>query len=173
MTKSLEQIPQNILRIGLAAESAFHSRTPFELSLAFPTYASALAFRKSFYSTRSFLRILKQRRPQDYMPLHESYAGLERLSCARLDREPATKQLRELGSVYVTITLNTLFADLDQQLDHLGIPAIDPTYNMATSTNAEVLKAMTSPSATPSPSFSPSFPLFPLQSNLEIPQKTP
>ncbi len=154
MARSLEQIPDIVLRIGLAAENAFNSKQPFTLSLAFSTYSSALAFRKSFYSARSYLRSLKQRRPADIMPLIQAYTGLERLSCARLDREPATISLRETGCVYVNISMNALFSDLDQQLSALGIPDLDPGYNLATTTTRD-MTAIFSGMAAPTPSATP------------------
>jgi hypothetical protein len=141
MTKSLTHIPDTIFRLGLAANTAFHARKDFSLSLAFPSYASALAFRKLFYSSRSFLRTLQQRKPQDALRFTDAISGLERLSCARLDKAPAQAQLTALGSIYLDFTMKTNDASLDQQLDALGLPALDLAYNPDTTTNADFMAA--------------------------------
>lgn len=168
MTKSLTHIPDTIFRLGLAANTAFHARKDFSLSLAFPTYASALAFRKLFYSSRSFLRTLQQRKPQDALRFTDAISGLERLSCARLDKAPAQAQLASLGSIYLDFTMKTNDASLDQQLDALGLPALDLAYNPDTTTNADFMAAhapaahapqQTSPQALYKPAAAPSAPI--------------
>lgn len=157
MARTLEHISDTIFRLGLAAESAFNAKKPFRISLACSSYSSALALRKDFYSSRHFLRTLKQRKPQDAMPFLSALSGLERISVSRVDKAPAEHQLATLGSVYVDFYAKTDIDGFSQQLDALGIPSLDIGYNPATTTDRDLmLAASTSPQDLYTPTHQPS-----------------
>ena len=139
MARTLEHISDIIFRLGLAAEAAFNDKKPFRISMACSSYASALALRKDFYSSRHFLRTLKQRKPHEAMPFLAALSGLERISVSRVDKAPALQQLASLGSVYVDFYAKTDIDGFSQQLDALGIPPLEVGYNPATTTNKDFL----------------------------------
>ncbi|QGH73610.1 MAG: hypothetical protein [Siphoviridae sp. ct7UA22] len=119
---SFQTIPDAVLRIGLAAEQAFNAGSAFDLTINFPSYAAALSFRNSIYSTRAFLRKLHRRDKSTISYYLEVLSGLDRLSVAALDRATAESDLDLLGHVPVRIYTRTHSADVTAQLDNLGLP---------------------------------------------------
>lgn len=148
--KRLEQIRSSMLRLGSNAEDAFLSASPFSLTLEFPSLGAALAFRLDFYQTRKFLNHLRDRNKPEVAPMLHALSGLNRLSCARCDREPALQHLSAYGYVPLHFTLKDV-ADLDieSQFDALGLSAIDKTINTVTLTNKEFLAAHNVPTGSP------------------------
>lgn len=140
----LEQVRPAMLRLGSNAESAYMANKPFSLTLEFPTLGSALAFRLDFYRTRKFLNHLRDRNKPEILPLLSALSGLNRLSCARCDREPALRHLNDFGYVPLYFSLSAAtYTDIDSQLDSLGLDAYD-------NSNVATLRHSDFPTATPS-----------------------
>ena len=126
----------------LARSSTFLSARPFSITLEFRSLGAALAFRLDFYQTRKFLNHLRDRnKPEISLMLH-ALSGLNRLSCARCDREPALRHLNDFG--YVPLFFSTKEVandDIESQFDALGLSAIDKSINTVTLTNKEFMAA--------------------------------
>lgn len=150
--KRYEQLRQSMLRLGQRAEEAYLSNQNFSLTLEFPTLGAALAFRLDFYATRKFLNHQFDRNKPEVLPFATIRSGLNRLSCARCDREPALKHLADYGYVPLYFKLAAIQdTDIDHQLDALGFDPIDPTLNVNTMRNSD-FNALSSPASSSSTS---------------------
>lgn len=170
--KRLEQVRSSMLRLGINAENAFLSATPFAITLEFPSLGAALAFRLDFYQTRKFLNHLRDRNKPEVTPMLSALSGLNRLSCARCDREPALRHLSDFGYVPLNFSMKDVAdMDIESQFDALGLSDIDKSINTVTLTNKEFLAAhgvpdgaafassSTSPQALYKPTAAPSAPI--------------
>lgn len=150
--KRLEQLNPTLLRLATHVESLYLSNQLKPITLEFPSYGAALSFRLDFYNTRKFLNNLRERNKPEALAFASAISGLNRLSCARCDKEPALKHLADYGYVPLHFRpVNETHIDLSSQLDALGIPPLDPSYNPATMRNAD-FSALASASATAAPS---------------------
>ena len=148
--KRLEQLNPTLLRLATHVESLYLSNKLKPITLEFPSYGAALSFRLDFYNTRKFLNNLRERNKPEALAFASAISGLNRLSCARCDKEPALKHLADYGYVPLHFRpVNETHIDLSSQLDALGIPPLDPSYNPATMRNAD-FAALASASAAPS-----------------------
>lgn len=146
--KRLEQLNPTLLRLATHVESLYLSNKLKPITLEFPSYGAALSFRLDFYNTRKFLNNLRERNKPEALAFASAISGLNRLSCARCDKEPALKHLADYGYVPLHFKpVNETHIDLSSQLDALGIPPLDPSYNPATMRNADFAR-LSSPSDT-------------------------